>query len=147
MAKHITRWTPDTHDCVIEYEWDDAVPAEERVHTFKRFVKEPGHQRFQALATKKERFDKVVEENQRKNYALGHILDNLPDTEVKKEIGESYPTYGTAQKATWVATYGSSDANQAWGEFGVLNAASSGKLLNRKVSAQGNENIRANLGC
>lgn len=56
---------------------------------------------------------------------------------VKKTMDTSFPTYGTSQKITWQSTYASGDANQAWGEFGVLNAASSGKLLNRKVSAQG----------
>lgn len=56
---------------------------------------------------------------------------------VKKTMEATFPTYGTSQKATWKSSYGSGDANQAWNEFGVLNAASSGKLMNRKVSAQG----------
>lgn len=56
---------------------------------------------------------------------------------VKKGMEASFPTYGTSQKATWKSSYGSGDANQAWNEFGVLNAATSGKLMNRKVSAQG----------
>lgn len=56
---------------------------------------------------------------------------------VKKAMMATYPTYGTSQKATWKSSYGSGDANQAWNEFGTLNASTSGKLLNRKVSAQG----------
>ncbi len=56
---------------------------------------------------------------------------------VKKVMDTSYPTYGTSQKATWRSTYASGDANQAWNEFGVLNNATAGKLMNRKVSAQG----------
>lgn len=56
---------------------------------------------------------------------------------VKKVMDGGYPTYGTSQKAVWRATYVSGDANQAWNEFGTLNAASSGLLLNRKVSAEG----------
>lgn len=60
---------------------------------------------------------------------------------VKKGMDVSFPTYGTSQKITWQATYASGDANQAWGEFGVLNAGSSGKLLNRKVSAQGTKTL------
>ena len=56
---------------------------------------------------------------------------------VKKAMETGYPTYGTSQKITFQASYGSSDANQAWKEFGALNASSSGKLLNRKVSDQG----------
>ena len=56
---------------------------------------------------------------------------------VKKAMESGYPTYGTSQKITFSSSYGSSDANQVWKEFGVLNASSSGKLLNRKVSDQG----------
>ena len=56
---------------------------------------------------------------------------------VKKTMESGYPTYGTDQKITWKASYGPDDANQAWNEFGVLNAASDGVLLNRKVSDQG----------
>jgi len=49
-----------------------------------------------------------------------------------------YPTYGTSQKATWKASFGSAVANQAWNEFCVANGDSNGAtLLNRKVSAQG----------
>jgi hypothetical protein len=29
-----TTWHPDTCGCVISYQWDDAVPAEQRKHTF-----------------------------------------------------------------------------------------------------------------
>lgn len=76
--KHITRWTPDTHDCVVEYEWDDAVPQEEREHTFVRFVKQPSAARF-AVAVDK--FSMVVEENKRKNEALKAVLDALPENE------------------------------------------------------------------
>jgi len=56
---------------------------------------------------------------------------------VKKGMESGFPTYGTSQKITFKSSFGSSDANQAWNEFGVLNASTSGKLLNRKVSAQG----------
>lgn len=56
---------------------------------------------------------------------------------VKKAMEASFPTYGTSQKAAWKSSYGSAEANQAWNEFGCLNNATSGKLLNRKVSAQG----------
>lgn len=54
----------------------------------------------------------------------------------KKGMMNSFPTYGTAQKIIWKSSYGADDANQSWQEFGVLNAASGGKLLNRKLSNQ-----------
>lgn len=31
--KHTTTWKPDTCECELHYEWDDAVPTEERIHT------------------------------------------------------------------------------------------------------------------
>ena len=50
----------------------------------------------------------------------------------------TYPTYGTAQKATWRSTYTSANGNFAWNEFTVANGNSdSSKNLNRKVSSQG----------
>ncbi len=55
-----------------------------------------------------------------------------------KAMDESYPTYGTAQKATWRATFGADDANYAWKEFTVANGNSNAsKNLNRLVSLQG----------
>jgi hypothetical protein len=55
-----------------------------------------------------------------------------------KAMDVSFPTYGTSQKATWQATFGSSDANFAWAEFSVANGNSdTAKNLNRLVSAQG----------
>lgn len=56
---------------------------------------------------------------------------------VKEGMEDGYPTYGTDQKIIWKASYDGDTANQAWGEFGVLNASSAGKLLNRKVEAEG----------
>lgn len=38
---------------------------------------------------------------------------------------------------TWIATVAGGDANFAWNEFGLADAASAGIMLNRLVSAQG----------
>lgn len=55
-----------------------------------------------------------------------------------KAMDSSYPTYGSSQKITFKATFGSSDANFAWEEFSVANGNSdTAKNLNRKVSSQG----------
>jgi hypothetical protein len=49
-----------------------------------------------------------------------------------------YPTYGTAQKATWRSTFGSSDANWVWNEISLSNTTlDTGKNLNRKVQSMG----------
>lgn len=40
-------------------------------------------------------------------------------------------------QVVFAATFGSSDANFAWQEWGVFNAASGGRMLNRKVESLG----------
>jgi len=55
-----------------------------------------------------------------------------------KAMDGGYPTYGSAQKATWRSTYGSADANWAWEETTVANGNSdAAKNLNRKVQSLG----------
>ena len=56
---------------------------------------------------------------------------------LRKAMNSGYPTYGTSQKVTYQADFGSSEANFAWNEFGVFNASSGGDMMNRKVSSQG----------
>ena len=72
--KRITQWKPDTHDCIIELEWDDAVPESERTHTVKRIVKsDPSH----ASKDVEQQFADILEENQRRNKVLGWIAENV----------------------------------------------------------------------
>lgn len=88
MAKQITRWTPDTCDCVIDLEWDDEVPAEERVHTVSKVVKKPEH--FKS-ATDKQIFETVLAENQSKNRVIGQLKKELvlsDEEEVKWSLDE-----------------------------------------------------------
>jgi len=54
-----------------------------------------------------------------------------------KAMDATYPQRSN-QTAEWRATFGSTDANYAWEEYTVVNAASdTGKNLNRKVSSKG----------
>jgi hypothetical protein len=54
-----------------------------------------------------------------------------------KSMDSGYPTRSN-QTAEWRATFGSAEANFAWNEFTVVNAADdTGKNLNRKVAAKG----------
>ena len=54
-----------------------------------------------------------------------------------KAMDTSYPAR-TNQTAEWRATFGTSDANYAWEEYTVVNAATdAGKNLNRKISSKG----------
>ena len=54
-----------------------------------------------------------------------------------KAMDANYPAR-TNQTAEWRTTFGSSDANYAWEEYTVVNAASdTGKNLNRKTASKG----------
>lgn len=55
-----------------------------------------------------------------------------------KAVDSGSPSFGTQQKATWVATFTGSEANFQWREFSVSNGGSDSNVnLNRKVSDQG----------
>lgn len=67
-----TVWKPDTHDCVIEYEWDDSLPEDQRTHTVKVIHNCPE----EITGTNKQKFDKIVEENRFKNALLDHLKED-----------------------------------------------------------------------
>jgi hypothetical protein len=74
---HVNRWSPDTCDCVFDYQWDDSVPAEQRVHTIKDVVHAcPDH--LITSTNKANHYDVVIGENVRKNKVHGQLLE-LPD--------------------------------------------------------------------
>jgi hypothetical protein len=54
----------------------------------------------------------------------------------RKGMDVSYPTT-VANILTFKSTYGPSEANFAWNEWGVFNAASGGTMLNRVVEYNG----------
>lgn len=60
----------------------------------------------------------------------------------RKAMDSTYPqhTDGTASgnaSIVFRSTFGSSDANFAWAEWGVFNGSSGGRMLNRKVESNG----------
>jgi hypothetical protein len=82
MAIIKNTWYPDTHpDTAIEYEWDDSVPVEQRVHTpVKAKVRGVEHAPGQVFAA----WNKVLGENQRKNFSIQTCIDTLAPGLVKK---------------------------------------------------------------
>jgi len=78
--KQVTRWSPDSCGCVLEYEWDDAVPATARTHTFKTVVKKCSSH---SALTDKDIYNQVLSENTRKNKVFGIAQQFLP--EIKSE--------------------------------------------------------------
>jgi hypothetical protein len=55
---------------------------------------------------------------------------------LRKAMDSGYPTR-SANVLTFKSTFGSSEANFAWNEWSVFNAASAGTMLNRKVESLG----------
>lgn len=71
----LTEWIPDTCKCRMVMAWDDAVPVEERVHTIE--VMNPCEFHL-SEPDKQVAFDKVQEENRRKNDFVRQVFDNFP---------------------------------------------------------------------
>lgn len=98
----VTRWSPDTCDCVIDYEWDKDLDASVRVHTGKNIIKDcPDHS---DLGNPQDFYNAILDENQRKNKTQQELLENfvmLRDTDAdgnftfKQGIDISYFWTGT----------------------------------------------------
>lgn len=71
----ITRWGPDTCNCVLEYQWNDSDLIEDRQHTLSRVVNKCiAHREY----TDEIVFSMVTDENKRKNIVLNEIFSNTP---------------------------------------------------------------------
>ena len=89
MVIKITRWSPDTCDCVFDYEWDDAQSEDVRVHNFKQVAKECTSHSHLTGNNKKDMYDSSLEENKRKNGSLAELVDKAA-----ADFGEPDPTSG-----------------------------------------------------
>lgn len=75
MTTQITRWSPDTCTCIVEYSWDDTVKQEDRTHTLHRIATRCiDHGSLDDDAT----YAAITEENPRKNLALAAIQSLAP---------------------------------------------------------------------
>lgn len=79
----VTRWSPDTCSCVLEYEWDDAQDENIRTHSFKRAVQLCEHHK--ALVAS-EAYDQVISENTRKNMEFEVIKTTKPDASTENYV-------------------------------------------------------------
>lgn len=55
---------------------------------------------------------------------------------LRKAMDAGYPTR-SANQMTFRSTFGGAEANFAWNEWGVFNAATGGTMMNRKVESLG----------
>jgi len=70
-AMHENQWMPDTSDAIIVYQWDDSLPADQRVHTVKEIIR---HDKNHPNMTMEQEYAAILEENQRKNKVYGQLL-------------------------------------------------------------------------
>lgn len=76
MVINITKWTSDHCGCTHNYSWDDSVPQDQRVHTYVSsdfLCKDHA-----PMVNSNTAYNSTLEENQRKNTALQHLIDNFP---------------------------------------------------------------------
>jgi hypothetical protein len=101
-----TRWSPDTCSCVIEYQWDDSVPADTRTHTPATIDKQCARHSGMWLAA---HFNTLTDENPRKNKIIDAILAQLPSLvldditwayDAGNVLNISSPKFTAAQKVT-----------------------------------------------
>lgn len=74
--------------------------------------------------------------------AVGQTDLQAATNKLRKAMDSGYPQVSAAT-VTWRATFGTSDANWAWQEWGVFNAAAAGTMLNRKVTSLGTKTSAA----
>lgn len=69
-------------------------------------------------------------------FAVGQTDLAAATNKTRKAMDATYPS-GGANVITFRSTFGTSDANFAWQEWGVFNGSSGGTMLNRKVESLG----------
>lgn len=69
-------------------------------------------------------------------FAAGQTDLQAPANKLRKAMDATYPQRA-ANVLTFQATFGTAEANFAWNEWGVFNAAAAGQMLNRKVESLG----------
>lgn len=69
-------------------------------------------------------------------FAVGQTDLSAATNKLRKAMDATYPS-GATNVITFRSTFGTSDANYAWQEWGVFNASSAGTMLNRKVESLG----------
>lgn len=69
-------------------------------------------------------------------FAAGQTDLQASTNKLRKAMDATYPS-GATNVITFRSTFGTSEANFAWQEWGVFNASSAGTMLNRKVESLG----------
>lgn len=69
-------------------------------------------------------------------HAVGQTDLQAATNKMRKAMDATYPS-GATNVITFRSTFATSDANWAWQEWGIFNAAAAGTMLSRKVESLG----------
>lgn len=69
-------------------------------------------------------------------FAAGQTDLQASTNKTRKAMDATYPS-GSSNVITFRSTFGTTDANYAWNEWGTFNASSGGTMLSRKVESLG----------
>lgn len=70
-------------------------------------------------------------------FAASQSVLVTPLTSARKAMDSGYPTVTSGNVLTFRSTFGTTEAEGAWQEWGVFNASAAGTMLNRKVESLG----------
>jgi len=76
VKQQFTTWSPDHCTCEIIFTWDSDASPDTRVHTVHDVTRKcPNHQNTTDIT---DHYNVVLGENNRKNFAIDHIIQNTP---------------------------------------------------------------------
>lgn len=101
MAIKVTRWNPDTCECIIDYSWDDTTSEDDRVVTPTTIVQRcTAHENLQE-GDVNTHFNSVTDENRRKNYTVHEILQNGPSSLYDINEADGSKTFKNGVSVNW----------------------------------------------
>ena len=107
----VTRWSPDTCRCVLEYEWDDAEDENTRENTLKAVIQKCSYHSF---AADEDVYREVLLENSIKNIAFAEAERIIPSINPEnykwsfdegRKLKVQFPDVTSAQKAKLLQTF------------------------------------------
>lgn len=106
--KNITTWRPDTCGCVLQFEWDPEIPADERIHTPIEHIftcevhLEIPAEKKTGDSPKEHLFNAVMAENQKKNQVMADLLESKDLAgDVLKEDGSTIKAFKAGRTPDW----------------------------------------------
>lgn len=99
MAIKTTTWSPDTCDCIINYDWDSDLSEDQRIHNVSAIIKECSAH---LGLTTQAHYNAVLQENYLKNFSVATVTELYPDAVVDWKFDDQRKLVLTVQSATQV---------------------------------------------